>query len=114
MRAGQWRAYQIDDDCVGYGVNCYELEPIVVKPGTHAALAYAAGSGNSSTVGTVFNSSDLDLVIADMEQAEATKLLSGNYFITLNHESSYAINYMAGTTFPVTAQNMDFAFQIKK
>ncbi|MES2479338.1 MAG: hypothetical protein V4561_09635 [Bacteroidota bacterium] len=111
---GVWRAYQSDDDCAGYGTNCYELEPIVIKSGTLAALSFAAGSGSSATVGTVFGTPDLDLVIADMDQTEATKLLSGNYFITLNHESGYAINYMAGTTFPVTAQNMDFAFQIKK
>lgn len=112
--SGTWRAYQANDNCDGYGINCYELEPIVIKPKKKALIAAAAASGNSSVVGSTFSDIELQDFCDMMEQTEATKLRSGNYFITLNHDGNTTMNYMVGTAFPVTAQNMEFAFQFTK
>lgn len=112
--SGTWRAFQSNDICDGYGITCYELDPIVIKPKKKELIAAAAASGNSSVVGSTFSSIDLQDFCDMMEQTEVTKLRSGNYFITLNHDGNTTMNYMVGTAFPVTAQNMEFAFQFTK
>ena len=117
MRAGggEWIKNVPNDDCAGNGSDCYELPPIIVTvPGVYGMITSAATSGNSGTVGSVFSSQDLQNICDHMEEAEVVKLQSGNYYLTLNHESTVAINYMVGQSFPVTAQNMEFAFQIRK
>lgn len=111
---GEWIQLNLNDDCTSPGSGCYELGPIVITPKVYGLIASAAVSGNSGTVGSTFSSQDLQDFCDHMDLGEVAKLQSGNYYLTLNHESGTAINYMVGTTFPVTSQNLDFAFQIRK
>lgn len=107
-------AWVTHDECSGAGRACSVGGPIVLHPVAFSMMAAAEASGNSGTVGATFGDQDLDEVIDGMDAADVIKLQSGNYYITLNYESGTVINYMVGTTYPVTGQNMDFAFQVEK
>lgn len=114
MRADQQVAWVSHDECDGAGRSCSVGGPIVLHPVAYSLMAAAASSGSSSTVGSTFNSPDLDEVIDGMDPDFVAKLQSGNYYMTLNYDGTNVINYMVGTSYPVTGQNMDFAFQVEK
>ena len=103
-------------DCGYSGSNCTDLPPIVITaPWSFYknALTIAEAEG-SEAVGVLFNSADFAVICVNLDIASETDLKSGNYFIHLASEDATKATYIAGTTNPVTDQNMSFAFEFNK
>jgi hypothetical protein len=99
--------------CQGRYGNCVVIETIIVRPHFSELLFNAGNSGSSSTVGAAFRMAELsDLTKYCLtEDGYAEKLQSGNYYITRTDDNGSEACYIAGTQYPVTAENMEFAFQ---
>ncbi len=93
--------------------NCIYIETIIVKPRFSELIYDASLAGSSTTVSQVFKLDGLaDLVKYGLtEDGYSEKLLSGNYYITRTSDTGTEACYIAGTQYPVTAENMEFAFQ---
>lgn len=93
--------------------NCIYIETIIVKPHISELVYEASLTGSSTTVSQVFKVEELsDLVKYCLtEDGYAEKLLSGNYYITRTSDTGAEACYIAGTQYPVTAENMEFALQ---
>jgi hypothetical protein len=99
--------------CQGRYGNCVVIETIVVTPHFARVIASAANGGSSAKVGATFRIEELSDVVKYCltENGYAEKLQSGNYFIARTHDDGKEACYIAGTRYPVTAENMEFAFQ---
>lgn len=106
-------AFDENEECSQDGASCHSVPPIIIKPECLGAIADAE-AGGSTTVGVVFTSDLLREVCAIMSLDLEVMLKSGNYYIKKNYESATVINYMVGSTYPVTAQNRTTAFQLHK
>lgn len=92
--------------------NCLVIKTIVVKPHIAELISNAGNSGSSGAVGTTFRLPELaDLNTYCLVEGASEKLRSGRYYITKTSDVQGEACYLAGTSFPVTADNMEFAFQ---
>lgn len=99
--------------CQGRYGNCIVIETIVVRPHVSELVYNAGNSGSAGEVATVFKLEELsDLTKYCLtEDGYAAKLQSGTYYITRTDDNGKEACYIAGTQYPVTAENMEFAFQ---
>lgn len=95
-----------------YG-NCVVIETIVVTAFERQLIDEAAASGSPTKVaGTFLRESLSDLVLYGLtKDGYAEKLQSGKYYIAKTSDDGHIACYIAGAKFPVTAENMEFAFQ---
>ncbi len=93
--------------------NCIVIETIIIKPRTAELVFNAGNSGSAGEVAATFNLEALsDLTKYCLtEDGYAAKLQSGSYYITRTSDNGSEACYIAGTQYPVTAENMEFAFQ---
>ncbi len=106
-----WHPYKLR--CQGRWGNCVVIETIIVKPHV-AELVYNAGnSASAGEVAATFSLEELsDLTSYCLsEDGYADKLQSGTYYIARTDDNGKEACYIAGTKYPVTAENMEFAFQ---
>ena len=102
--------------CLWPAGNCTDLPPVIITSPWQFykdALTIAETNG-SGAVGALFNSADFAVICVNLDIASETDLKSGNYFIHLASEDATKATYIAGTTNPVTDQNMSFAFEFNK
>lgn len=99
--------------CQGWWGNCIVIETIVVKPRISELVHSTSMKGSATSVGELFNKSDFDdmMEYCLSEPGYADKLKSGDYFITRTNDTGSQACYIAGTAYPVTAENMEFAFE---
>jgi len=93
--------------------NCIYIETIIVKPRAAELVFNAGNSGSAGEVAATFNLEELsDLTKYCLtEDGYAAKLQSGTYYIARTSDDGKEACYIAGTSYPVTAENMEFAFQ---
>lgn len=99
--------------CGGFPANCVSFEPdIVVSGAMKTAMDEAANSGSASQVASVFSSGDFTTLNSDyLGTDNANYLKSGTYYLRKVNDNGSLVSYIAGPTYPVTLDNMDFAFQ---
>ncbi|MBS1635049.1 MAG: hypothetical protein JST26_03935 [Bacteroidetes bacterium] len=99
--------------CSGAAANCVTFEPdIVVTAAMKTALDEVSGNGNGSAVANVFLSSDFTNLNHDyLGDDLAGKLKSGKYYLAKSNDNGSLASFICGTTYPVTLENMEFAFQ---
>lgn len=95
-----------------YG-NCIVIETIVVTPHFARLISSVAGSGSSPDVGATFRLEGLSELMGYTfaEAGYADKLQSGDYYIAKTGDDGKKACYIASTKYPVTAENMEFAFE---
>ena len=99
--------------CSGYPSNCISIEPGPIISALKSAIDAAANSGSSTTVASTFNSPDfLEFNSTYLGPDATAKLTSGDFFLSKANDIGSAYSYMAGRTYPVTFDNMEFAFQV--
>jgi hypothetical protein len=99
--------------CQGRYGNCIVIETIIVRPHVAELVFDASNSGSSSTLSEVFRLDELANLTQYClaEDGYADKLQSGHYYITRTSDEGREACYIAGRQYPVTAENMEFAFQ---
>ncbi len=99
--------------CENTAANCVTFDPdIVISVIMKASIDGAAASGDPAKVAAVFSGSDFTSLNNDyLGAANADLLKSGTYYLTKVNDDGKRASYMAGPTYPVTFENMDFAFQ---
>lgn len=106
--------YKSDGYChSGIALNCVKLPEIVVTP-TQRQILIDASNGTPSDVAIAFQRPELEAIALELPQEYIDALLSRNYYIKLSAENETEICFIAGTNFPVTIDNLTFAFQLVK
>jgi hypothetical protein len=96
-----------------YIKDCTILPEIVVTP--TSKLINLTHETDPALVGEAFlNDPDLASLADNLTGDDYAALCSGNYFIAVSAEDSGTISFIAGTSYPVTADNFSFAFQGNK
>jgi hypothetical protein len=99
--------------CQGRKGNCVVIETIVVTPHFARLIAGVSENGSSPEVGATFRLEGLSELMGYTftEAGYADKLQSGDYYIARTSDDGKEACYIAGTHYPVRAENMEFAFQ---
>jgi hypothetical protein len=102
-----------DGYCKGWYGNCVVVTTIIVKPHALVLINEAGSSGSSEAVAVAFRHTELSDVVKYCltEDGYAARLQSGNYYIAKTGDDGKEACYISGTQYPVTAENMEFAFQ---
>jgi hypothetical protein len=100
-------------NCWWWFGNCIVIETITVKPHAAVLVFNAGNSGSAGEVASTFSREELGYLVEYCltENGYAAKLQSGSYYITRTSDNGKEACYIAGTQYPVTAENMEFAFQ---
>lgn len=100
-------------NCWWWFGNCVVIETIVVTAFERQIIDEAAATGSSTKVAGTFQRESLnDLIQYGLtEDGYAAKLQSGKYYIAKTSDDGNKACYIAGTQYPVTAENMEFAFR---
>lgn len=93
--------------------NCIYIETIIVKPRISELVFSTSLKGSGPAVAELFGQTEFDdmMTYCLTEPGYADKLRSGAYYITRTSDDGKEACYIAGTSYPVTAENMEFAFQ---
>lgn len=99
--------------CQGWWGNCIVIETIVVRPHISELVFSTSVKGSGPAIAELFNKSEFSdmMEYCLTESGYADKLKSGDYFITRTNDTGSQACYIAGTQYPVTAENMEFAFE---
>jgi hypothetical protein len=109
-----WAKYDNDNSgwCSGKHLNCIVIKTVVVRPHAARAIFEASVNGSAEAIAAIFRMEELsDLTNYCLVDGLAEKLHSGNYYITRSNDDETKACYIAGKSYPVTAENMEFAFQ---
>ncbi len=93
--------------------NCIILPEVIIN-GTARLMMTNTVKNNSSIVASTFKRPELQDIANHLPKEYRDKLRSGNYYVSQSFENSSCLCYIAGTTYPVTDSNMEFAFQVNK
>lgn len=99
--------------CNGYPWNCTVLPDVVITAAARTLLD-SAQNGDNYTVAEIFESEELTCVTDHIPLSYLNSFLVGKYYIVKSSEDSSKVCYMAGEDYPVTEENMEFAFQGSK
>ena len=98
-------------DCHVPAHDCVRLKTVVVTPSQISALN---GASTATAVAALFSSTTFATIVSNLEDEFVTKLQSGSYSIVLNYEDEGTINYLVGTTNPVSFTNSEFTIAFNK
>jgi hypothetical protein len=105
---------QKNGDCAKPEGNCQRLREVVIHVPRLDDLIIVANSGSSNDVGNLFSSNSFNEITNYLNEEVAMKLKSGNYFIKLNHEDRYTVNFICGTSKELNFDNFEFAIEFSK
>lgn len=100
--------------CIPPAINCVQLPEVVVTAIQIAELDDVSDNGNASDVRNLFLSQDFEEIYGNLADELGDKLASGEYYIAKNYEGTSKVNYMVGTTYPVTFSNKEFVIEFNK
>ena len=103
-----------DGWCRNPANNCKILDEIVIIKPKYDLLKQAILNGSSTDVGDAFSSSGFANIVSGLPSEMVSSLQSGNYYLAISNEDDTKVCYIAGMTNPVSAANLDFAFQLAK
>ena len=97
--------------CAGEAYNCTILDTVVVTPrftkSTFDGMTAAA-------IGAYWSDPSMIPFCNQLPQQIVAKLQSGNYLMKGNFENSQRMNFIVGTTAPLSPQNFEFAIEFAK